>query len=102
MSAIILSQLETGSAPATIAASVTPQKLHTAAISGIDGIGTASAPTARKPATIGSSAAAVSAAAVSAGGRLPASYSASCASSVDRKFTRKSFATIALSLSALR
>ncbi len=73
MSATIFSQPSTGSVePVMIWASVTPQKFHTSPISGMEGIGTASAPTSRKPAAIGSSAT-VSAAAVSAGVRSPAS-----------------------------
>src|SRR5690606_39307948 len=67
MSAIIFSQPSTGStAPLMICASVTPQKFHTSPISGMEGIGTASAPTSRKPAAIGSSET-TSAAEVSAG-----------------------------------
>ncbi len=58
-----------------------PQYCHTEPMAGMAGIGTASAPTAAKPAMIGSLDA-VSAAAESAGRMLPASKSSSCTSSV--------------------
>src|SRR5690606_16735964 len=48
MSSTILFHAASGSRlPEMMPASVTPQKLHTEPISGIDGIGTASAPTSR-------------------------------------------------------
>src|SRR5690606_25858313 len=72
-------------------ASETPQYCHTEPIAGIAGIGTASPPTAWKPAMIGSLAA-VSAAALRAGRMLAAWNSSSCTSSEPRKLMGKTAA----------
>src|SRR5690606_23122446 len=84
-------QRDTGSEPLMISACAMPQYSQTAPISGMAGMGPDSAPTAAKPAMMGSSDA-VSAAADRAGSTVPASKSDSCASSVPRYFTTKSVA----------